>query len=72
MNKKRKWLKLPLIYCKACKNCKNRNPEWKNLFDTWHYVRCTDINGTYIKVIIPGILWVVDWCKMKRQTVTGE
>lgn len=66
MDKKKKyeWLKFPLIYCRACKNCKHRNPEWKNLFDTWHFVRCTDVNGTHIKTIIPFILWSVDWCKI--------
>ena len=66
MDKKNKyeWLKLPLIYCRACKNCENRNPEWKNLFNTWYFVRCTDINGTHIKTVIPFILWSVDWCKI--------
>lgn len=52
--------KLPLIYCKACRKCKNRDPEWKNLFNTWYFVKCTDVNGTHIKTIIPGILWCVD------------
>lgn len=62
--KKYTWLKLPLIYCRACKNCKNRDPDWKNLFDTWYFVRCTDVNGTHIKTIIPYTLWCVDWCKI--------
>lgn len=62
--KKYEWLKFPLIYCRVCKNCKNRNSEWRNLFDTWHFVRCTDINGTHIKTVIPFILWSVDWCKI--------
>lgn len=62
--KKHGWFKLPLIYCKACKKCECRNPEWKNLFDTWYFVRCTDVNGTHIKTVIPGVLWCVDWCKL--------
>ena len=59
-----KWKKLPLVYCAACRKCKRRDPEWKNLFDTWYLVRCTDINGTHIRTIIPGVLWCVDWCKV--------
>lgn len=59
-----KWLKFPLVYCKVCRKCKNRDKEWKNLFDTDYLVKCCDINGTHIKTIIPGILWHVDWCKL--------
>ena len=39
---------------------------WKNLFDTQQYVKCCDVNGTHIKVIIPGVLWIVDWCKLNN------
>lgn len=63
--KNQKRFKLPLIYCGVCRNCKNRNKNWKNLFNTYHYVRCGDVNGTHIRTIIPGILWCVDWCKLK-------
>ena len=57
----------PLIYCKVCRSCKNRNKDWKNLFDTRYYVNCCDINGTQIKTLIPGILWYVSWCKLKHK-----
>lgn len=61
---KPKWLKLPLIYCLICRKCANRDKEWKNLFDTYYYVHCGDINGTHIRTIVPGLLWIVDWCKL--------
>lgn len=60
----KKKIKLPLIYCGICRRYKNRNRQWKNLFDTDYYVQCCDINGAHIKTIIPGILWCVDWCKL--------
>lgn len=62
--KKPKWLQFPLIYCWRCRKCVNRCNEWKNLFDTDYFVRCTDVNGTHIRTIIPRLLWVVDWCKL--------
>ena len=55
--------KLPFIYCATCRKCENRT--FKNLFDDKALVDCADINGLGVKVIIPGILWKIDWCKIR-------
>ena len=55
--------KLPLVYCATCRKCKRRT--FKNLFNDKALVDCADINGLDIKVIVPGILWKIDWCKIR-------
>lgn len=56
----------PLYYCHCCKNCKYRDKNMKSLFNDWWLVKCADINGINIRVIIPRILYVIDWCKIKK------
>lgn len=46
---------IPYVWRKECKNCK-----YKNMFPN-----CPDVNCIPIKIIIPGLLWKVDWCKNK-------
>lgn len=56
----------PLYYCRCCKNCKYRSENMKSLFqDQWLLV-CADINGVGIITIIPKILYVIDWCKLRK------
>ena len=55
--------KLPFVYCATCRKCKRRT--FKNLFNDKALVDCADINGLGIKVIIPGILWKIDQCKLR-------
>ena len=63
---------LPLYYCRCCKNCKNRNNNMKSLFNDNWLVNCADINGIDIITIIPRILYVVNWCKMKNKNGCKE
>ena len=55
-------MKQPLILRWVCRNCLNRK---SHLFDCEKLVDCCDINGIQIKVIIPGVLWRIDWCKLR-------
>lgn len=61
-----RWLRLPLLYCQCCKNCKFRNPQHKNLFNGKYLFDCINPNDVGISTIIPGVLWVADWCKVAR------
>lgn len=60
-------LKLPFVYCAECKTCSKR--KFKNLFDDKSMLDCADSNGFAIKKIVPGLLWKLDWCKIKREKV---
>ena len=55
----------PLLFCKCCIGCKYRNKK-KSLIDRWHLLNCTDINGAIVEEIIPGILYVMQWCKFNK------
>ena len=59
--------KLPLYYCKCCKKCRYRNKEMKSLFDDKYLVNCADINGIGTTPIIPNLLYVIDWCKVRKE-----
>ena len=56
--------KLPLVYCADCRTCKYRKFK---LFDVNSMLDCADCNGLGVEVIIPGLLWVIDWCKLKKE-----
>lgn len=53
-------LKFPIIYCAVCKKCRSRT--FKNLFNTKAAIDCGD--GFSIKIVLPGLLWKVKWCKL--------
>ncbi len=55
--------KLPFVYCATCRKCERR--AFKNLFDDKGLLDCADINGLSVKVVIPGLLWKIDWCKLR-------
>ena len=57
-------IKLPFVYCAECRTCVKR--KFKNLFDDKSMLECADSNGLGVKVIIPTILWKIDWCKIKK------
>lgn len=57
----------PICYYKCCKGCKYNNLP-TSLWDDRHLFWCNraDHNGIGIKSIIPNILYVVDWCKIRK------
>ena len=59
-------MKQPLILRWVCRNCLSRK---SHLFDYEEFVDCCDINGIRIKVIIPCVLWRIDWCKLYTKRV---
>ena len=60
--------RFPIYYCKCCKNCKFRNKnKMKSLFDDKYLINCADINGLSIAPIIPGIFYVIYWCKIRKE-----
>ena len=60
--------KFPIYYCSCCKKCKYRDrSKMKSLFDDSYVVYCADINGLNIVPIIPGIFYIINWCKISKR-----
>ena len=60
--------KFPIYYCKCCKKCRYKNKnKMKSHFDDDYLLYCADANGIGIVTIIPNILYVINWCKKRKE-----
>lgn len=56
---------LPIYFCKCCIRCNNGGKK-KHIFTAKHIWDCADINGMAMSEIIPNVLYVLEWCKLRN------
>ena len=60
-------IEFPIYYCRCCKKCRYRD-KTKSLFDDRGLVlSCADINGIWIRTLIPNVFYIIDGCKLRRE-----